>query len=66
MKTKNIKKNDLLYCEVDIGYLPPTKAKTLLENQKKLIKECFPENTLLIVPVRDRNKSIEITVIKKG
>lgn len=68
MNVTEIKPMDILYVQVPIGNLPPSKSIDYLNNVREMIKEAF-DNTLIVAPVRGDNYNvlggIKIEVLRK-
>lgn len=55
--------NDIFVIKIDVGQMPPARAKEYLEAVKVKLKETLGEQPMMIFPVRE--EGVEISIIKR-
>jgi len=57
--------NDRFLVEIDVGRMPPNRAKDYLANVVEKFKGFFPKDTAMFIPMRDGVPSVRVSVISK-
>lgn len=58
LKSVSLKPDDVLIVEVDVGMLPPSKATIHFQQIHEMLKESFPSNKIVIIPMHKVRLSV--------